>query len=167
MTVSACKDRDLYTAWNYYGNVQCEGAVYNLACKEQNESDGQGITIHSGQESQFQNATRGFNNTQERRQGTSRRSRWDGVSTTIDIANWMSQRMEKFSHRRSYKGVSLDASSNDLCTHPLGVVEIGLKSIRPASTKCRRTSDQSSRESQEILFGASTSTGMTWLISPH
>lgn len=39
---------DLYTAWNYCGDVQCEGAVYNLACKEKNESDEQGITIHSG-----------------------------------------------------------------------------------------------------------------------
>lgn len=44
---------------------------------------------------------------------------------------------------------------------------MGLKSVRPVSTKCRSTSAQSSRESHEILLGASTSTGMTWLISPH
>ena len=52
-------------------------------------------------------------------------------------------------------------------TYPLAVVDMGLKSVRPDSTKCRRTSDQSSRISHEMREGESTSTGMTWLISPH
>lgn len=52
-------------------------------------------------------------------------------------------------------------------THPRDVVDMGLKSVRPDSTKWCRTSAQSSRESQVILLGESTSTGMTWLTSPH
>jgi hypothetical protein len=48
-----------------------------------------------------------------------------------------------------------------LKTHPRDVVDIGLKSVRPDSTKCWRTVGQSSRVSQEILLGGSTSTGMT------
>ena len=45
--------------------------------------------------------------------------------------------------------------------YPFGVEEIGLKSVLPESTKWRRTSAQSVLESQEILPGGSTSTGMT------
>ena len=52
-------------------------------------------------------------------------------------------------------------------THPLAEVDIGLKSVRPDETKCWRTSDQSSRGSQLILLGGSTSTGITWLTAPH
>jgi hypothetical protein len=52
-------------------------------------------------------------------------------------------------------------------THPRDVVDIGLKSVRPDSTKCCRTPGQSSRVSQVILLGGSTSTGMTWLTLPH
>lgn len=51
--------------------------------------------------------------------------------------------------------------------HPRGVVDIGWKSVRPLSTKWWRTRAQSSRVSQVILEGGSTSTGMTWLTLPH
>jgi hypothetical protein len=54
-----------------------------------------------------------------------------------------------------------------LTAYPLAVVDIGLKSVRPDSTKWRRTSGQSSRESHEILLGGSTSTGITWEMPPH
>ena len=54
-----------------------------------------------------------------------------------------------------------------LLTHPRGVVEMGLKSVRPLSTKWDNTLAQSSRESQAILAGGSTSTGMTWEVEPH
>ena len=46
-------------------------------------------------------------------------------------------------------------------THPRDVVDMGLKSVRPESTKCCKTSVQSSLESHVILLGESTSTGIT------
>lgn len=52
-------------------------------------------------------------------------------------------------------------------SYPLDVVDMGLKSVRPDSTKWFMTSAQSSLESQEILLGGSTSTGITWLTLPH
>jgi len=52
-------------------------------------------------------------------------------------------------------------------TNPRAVVEMGLKSDRPDSTKWARTSAQSFRSSHEILAGGSTSTGITWLTAPH
>ena len=44
---------------------------------------------------------------------------------------------------------------------------MGLKSERPLSTKWDNTLAQSSRESQAILAGGSTSTGITWEVEPH
>ena len=78
---------------------------------------------------------------------------------------------ESFTRRRHYKKNSSEHHSPSTTvkkpTHPLAVVDIGLKSVLPVSTKCPNTSSQSSRVSQEILDGESTSTGITWLISPH
>lgn len=44
---------------------------------------------------------------------------------------------------------------------------MGLKSVRPESTKWAKTSSQSFRSSHEIFAGGSTSTGITWLTAPH
>jgi len=59
------------------------------------------------------------------------------------------------------------AKTDKRLTDPLEEVDIGLKSVRPEFTKCLATSDQSSRESQVIWLGGSTSTGITCDIPPH
>jgi len=61
----------------------------------------------------------------------------------------------------------LRAEVDKMWTDPREVLDIGLKSVRPEFTKCLATSDQSSRESQVIWLGGSTSTGITCDIPPH
>ena len=145
---------------------------------KENESDVAGITVHSGTRVLRQGMRHDIQRYTRTKTRTSRDRSRTGASAALmfrcetdDDRRHQTKRANgrvTFIRRQFCANLmSFNGRYDGLDTHPLGVVEMGLKSIRPASTKCRRTSDQSSRESQEIRPGASTSTGITWLMSPH